>query len=347
MKTLNKILIDNTGSANEVILSLPFVNYLKTCFPKSNIEYLTSPENEPILTRVSSVSKIIHFRPKSDHYGYKGIGNLVNDLRSDGYDCVFHLHPQFKTAAAAYFSHIPIRIGIGWQRVSIFFNKRIFKFRCMPYNVYLPSAFNLADLLDCHQGEYIPQKFNIHLQRKELKFIDTIFQTIPYKKLIVLYLASGSKNNAWFTSHFQGLIEGLNQNTDYTITIIGKKPSIQILDILYKSNCKFINLVNQLNLAQIAALLNKADLFITDPSGPSSLALAFQKTAIVLFPFHKKHLFDFISSPPENSFLIIKPEILLNEQCKNKIFGYRRCLEEINLEELHNWIDRLLAEELE
>lgn len=114
-----RILVIKLGSMGDIVHCLPSVRQLRDHFPDAEIDWLVERKNKAVVDMGGLSVRVVPI----DTYQWRhspGIGSareiveFLWELRSDGYDCAIDFQGLLKSAFVGYLSSAPIRIG--WER---------------------------------------------------------------------------------------------------------------------------------------------------------------------------------------------------------------------------------------
>ncbi len=282
---IKKILVLRPDRLGDIILTLPVVRNLKDSFPEASITYLCTEYTSQILDSYSLISDLIIYDRENKHKGFKKILNLAHQLRERNFDLAIHLLPRYPLALATYLAQIKYTVGTGFRWYSFLFTHRQYDHR--KHNLYHEAEYNLRLLkkigIDSTYNPDVYSYFNfpetlIYSVQKIIteKFKDRTF--------IILHPRSGGSSIDWPLMNFINLIKLLNERGKYDVGITGVAAEKEFLAPLYQAGVKFVDLVGALNLDELAVFLRKADLFISNSTGPLHLAVAMGTRVLGFYP---------------------------------------------------------------
>jgi ADP-heptose:LPS heptosyltransferase len=108
---VQNILVIQTAFLGDAVLTLPFLNNLRTAYPSAAISVLCTPEIADVFERTPSVSKRVVFDKRGRDKSPAAIWRLAQRLREEKYDLAFLPHRSFKSALIAWLARIPRRVG--------------------------------------------------------------------------------------------------------------------------------------------------------------------------------------------------------------------------------------------
>jgi lipopolysaccharide heptosyltransferase I len=116
-RTFERILLIKLSAFGDVIHTVPVLVKLRARYPAARIDWLVTPENAELVRHHPAVSNVIHFQ-RQDYVRFgrswsatKGLVRLVSEIRRTRYDLAVDLHGQFRSALFALGSGAPVRVG--------------------------------------------------------------------------------------------------------------------------------------------------------------------------------------------------------------------------------------------
>lgn len=265
---LKRILIIQTASLGDVILSTPIIDKLHHFFPEANIDFLLKKGYESVFHKHPYLDLIITW--DKSHRKYHHLKALLTMIRATNYDVVINLQRFASSGFLTGFSGAKQRLGFNKNPFSLFFTKRakhkIGKSKGGPHEIErnLKLVEHLTD----------DSKFPIKLYPSKHDFAKVSqFKT---KKYITIAPAS-----LWFTKQYpedkwvEFVVSALLLEPDLLIYFLGAKNeknlcSRIILDSGIQSNS--INLAGKFSILESAALMKDAAMNYVNDSAPMHLA---------------------------------------------------------------------------
>ena len=129
----HKILIVKPSSLGDIVHSLPFLNSIKSCFPKSEIHWVIARglegllEGHPMVDKLIVINKDMWKKISKTGKTIKEIRQLFKSLRNENYDLVIDLQGLFRSGVITMATRAPVRIGFAEAREGsrLFYNKRV------------------------------------------------------------------------------------------------------------------------------------------------------------------------------------------------------------------------------
>ncbi len=263
---LKKILIIQTASLGDVILSTPVAEKLHHFYPEATIDYLIKSGyqkvfyNHPFITNVMTWDKS---QKKYDH-----LMEIINAVRKNKYDLVVNIQRFASSGLVTAFSGASFRVGFRKNPLSLFFTNRVShkigKHKSSPHE----TERNLK-LIESLTND---SSFPVRLYPSQHDYA----KVSQYKTRQYITVAPGS---LWFTKQFpeEKWVEFAGSlDNDLAVYFLGSPNEINLCErIIEKSgHADSINLAGKLSFLESAALMRDALINYVNDSAPMHLASA-------------------------------------------------------------------------
>jgi heptosyltransferase II len=292
---MNILVVRRHNQIGDMLCSLPLYRALKKKYPESSITLVASPTNysipfkklNPFLDQVIFYDKT---SIKTTFYFYK-------KLRQKKY----RLGIVPSTVKVSTTSHIINFLSGAKQRVgvksidgvknpaAILLNKSA-DFNWVNNKVHQTERnLQIARLAGCDLPDD-KEEFSLKISPEDLEYSDKFIKQnfTEYKKLIIgFHPGAGKSANVWRTDNFLSLIEKLYKKYNNYILItcgeIDEEVIGKIKEGLIRKEIKF-TLAENFSILQLAAVLGKINLYITNDTGPMHIAAMTNVNQISLIP---------------------------------------------------------------
>ena len=351
MKKINlsgkeKFLIVRTDRMGDVILSVPVLEAIKSSFPKAHVIMMVSPYVKDVLNNNPHLDDVIIDDCKNIHKGIGGFFRLIKKIRGEKFDVCVLLHPTLRLAILLFLSGIRYRIGTGYRWYQIFFNRKIYQHR--KKNLKHESDYNMDMLepLGIKTQRILPK---VYLSKSEENFADQIFEDYKIKKenvLLAFHPGSGDSSLNLPIKRFAQAADSLIEDIKAKVFITGTEGEKGLANLMesYMRN-KPINLVGKTNLRQLASLLKRIDVLISNSTGPMHLSVALGTPTVAIFcPIFSAGPIRW--GPCGDGHEVILPPVPICFKCKPKSCPYYDCMEKIKAEQIVSRVKLILKEKI-
>lgn len=265
-----RILIIHTAFIGDIVLSTPLIKKIKDTYPDSDITYVTTPSGEAILKNNPHLNNIIVYDKRGEHKGISGVWQLGKRLRYENFNMVITPHRYLRSSILSWLSRSPIRKGYDIASGSCLFTEKI-KYDRTKHEVEKLLSFVDPENKKRYEIELYPGE-------KEKMKGDNLWKENLLEDKKVVVLAPGSKwfTKQWPVEYFNKLAESLKKLSNVRLIVVGGKDEINLP--IEKENT--IDMRGKTSLLELADILSRADVVVTNDSSPIHIASAFKKPRI-------------------------------------------------------------------
>ena len=270
-----KIVVSRTDNIGDVILSLPVFATLKKSFSEAETIALVGNYTSGIVRSSPHVNTVI----TSD--ADESLWATYKKLKAIGADVMVALFPRFKIAAAALLAGIPIRIGTAYRWYSVLFNKKVYEHRKDSVKSEAEYNLTLLEPLGCKE-QILDTTLNIDVRASRM--VDGFANDHCLSKFIAIHPGSGGSASEWDAENFRELIKEITNLSDLNVVVTGIASEHYTCAKICEGLGNAINTAGRFSLLEFVALLSKADLFISNSTGPLHIAAAVGTPLIGIYP---------------------------------------------------------------
>lgn len=333
------LLIVRTDRIGDVILSLPLAEIIKKYYPGCKITFLVRNYTKAILENHPFIDNVLLLKEENEKVSVLKNVELIKGL---GFDSSIIVYPTFQTSLIIFLSGIKNRIGTGYRWYSFLFNHKIYEHRKfaekheLEYNVNLLDAFGIKE--NVNPGGV---NFNLTINKKSQEKIKNLYKDYGInndKLIIIIHPGSGGSAVDLPLNKFKELVEALSNKDEFQILLTGNKQEMGMCEEL-KINNKIKNLAGMLNLSELIALIDKADIFVANSTGPLHIAAALGKYTVGFYP----NLLVCSAKrwgPYTNKKVIFSPKKECSD-CEREQCNKSECMNSIDVKEVVEEIDKI------
>jgi lipopolysaccharide heptosyltransferase I len=310
-RNFERILLIKPSAVGDVIHTLPVLAKLRARYPKARIDWLLTPAISELIERHPALSRAIHFdrhvfaRWWRNWRSAVSLARFLARLRWANYDLVIDLHGQFRSALVALATGAPTRIGFdrpfdgprsqsdrqlvaeayrhGWT------GAREGAWLAYTHRIRIPNIDThavdrylwLGPLLGLDEG---PPEFQVPVPPEAQARISTLLKSHGLLEQPLAVLVPGT---LWETKHWH--VEGFAQvahhlvNTGRAVVLAGSPGERGRCKTVADLCPKVCDLSGQTTLSELAALLQRAEICVTNDSGSMHLAVALGRPVVSVF----------------------------------------------------------------
>ncbi len=310
-RDFQNILLIKLSALGDVVHTFPLLNKLRRRYPKARIDWLVASDIAELLRDNAAIANVIEF-PREEWSKplrwapYAGAARLIARLRAAQYDLVVDLQGQLRSAIFAFASGAPVRIGFDRPRKDIWktlareipeeAKKHAWKgaregsWLAYTHHIALPT-------LDVHPVErYLGMTpliglddaapdFSFPIPPEATTRIDALLDYYDIGKIKpVVVIAPGSNWNTkqWRRDGFAEVARHFLQKT-FAVVLIGSDAERALCEDVAKLAPGAVDLAGETTLAELAALIRRSTIAVTNDSGPMHLAVALDRPVVSVF----------------------------------------------------------------
>lgn len=303
------ILLMRTDHLGDMLLTLPMATAIKTAWPTCRISVLASAANAAAAGHHPHVDHVEIDPQESKDSNLTGVRELAHRLRALQCDAAVIVHPTPRLAVAAYLARIPNRVGTAFRAYSILFNRRVRQHRRGVTGKHEAELnIELLQALGIEASPAQPSPWRIDGEDRE--WVGQLLQEcgLEPQRFAVLHPGSAGSAMNWAAEQYAQLGRALAA-TGTSVAITGGPGEValtrQVVDAIGPTA---VDLGGRMNLAQLAALLAQAAVYVGSSTGPTHLAAAVGTPVVGLYPPLRSTLPQ-RWRPLGNDVVIVQPEV--------------------------------------
>ncbi len=270
---MERILIVNVNWRGDVLFSTPFIRALRKNYPGSFIACLVVPRCHEILVNNPYLNELIVYDEDSIHKGISGKLKFISELRKRNFDTVFLLHRSFTRRLLTFLAGIPQRIGYDSKKRGFLLTQKVKPpqkdIHRIDYFLNLARAVGIRTENKCYE---------FFISSKDCEYADSWLAKQGIGKEDFLAVINPGGNwllKRWPKRNFAQLADKLVTKYGAKIVISGAAKDAPLAQEITASMSKeAVISCGQTTLRQLGGILRRANLVISNDSGPMHIALA-------------------------------------------------------------------------
>ncbi len=280
-----RILLVRTDRLGDVILTLPMLSNLRSCFPDAFIAMLLRRYTGAIMEGNPYLNEQIWYdREDAELIPF---GAMKSILRKHDFDTAIVVYPTFRLALLMFASGIPVRIGTGYRSYSLLFNRRVYEHRKDARLHEVEYNLNLLKELGCKSSS--APEFLIKITPQTTERVGELLREAgvgPKENIAVLHPGSGGSAREWGAANFGSLAQKfVYNNTRVIVTGTDKERSL-VERVVDTSGNTAISFAGKLSMKELAALVHRSKVFVANSTGPIHVAAAMGTPVVGMYPQH-------------------------------------------------------------
>jgi lipopolysaccharide heptosyltransferase I len=304
-RRFDRILLIKPSAFGDVLHALPVLVKLRARYPNAQIDWLITPENADLVRHHPALSNTVLFA-RRDYGQWKrmlaagtGLLKLVSALQSANYDLVIDLHGQFRSALFTLACGAPVRIGFdrpvrltavrGWVPTTRhgWRGAREGSWLAYTYRIPIPT-------LDVHAVDrYLwlgpilglddsPADLRVYWPAESDVWADSFLRRQGIQSFALLVPGTLWRTKHWHEQGFAA-VGRYFMRQGLTVILLGTKRERARCEAIAAACPGALDLSGQTTLSQLAALMNRSAISVTNDSGSMHLAVALNRPVVCVF----------------------------------------------------------------
>lgn len=287
-----RILIVAPKWVGDLVMATPVFRALRQRYPNSHIAILTRSQFEPVLAGGDWMDEVIHWpadKGQSKPKRRQSFLGFAAELRDRRFDWAVLLTNSFRSALLARLASIPRRIGYDRDGRGLLLTDRLLASKTKGKFIPVPAIryYNaVARYLGCRECSAHTELFTTPA---EDALADSVIQSAtvqPGQPIVVLNTAASfGTAKCWLPERFAEVADRLIEETGAAVFIVFGPKEIQVAYQVAADMRHKATLLDKpiMSLGASKAIIRKADLLITNDTGPRHFAIAFDTPVITIF----------------------------------------------------------------
>ncbi len=273
-----RILIIKPSSLGDIIHAIPVLRLLRLKFPQAHLAWFIHEKWADIIRGHPDLDEILTWS-----FRWSRLPGLFKIFREKKFDLAVDLQGLFRSGAISYLSGAPVRVGFknGREGSSLFYTHRV---SVPQHPIHAIDRYLLvAKVLGAVPSDPV---CTIPISLADEQVVDDLLREVglvPSQHFVALNPTARWRTKRWPIERFAQLTDHV-QASGTTVVVIGGEgdiPVIRRMQSLMKTHPVIV--AGKTSLKQLAALLSRAELLITNDSGPMHLAVAVGTPVVALF----------------------------------------------------------------
>jgi len=309
----SRILLIKLSAVGDVVHTFPFLNRLRRQYPAARIDWVLKPAIAELVRHHPAIDNVVLYPHQASHGlrpGWQALAagtSLIAELRSVRYELVIDLHGQLRTAILALATGAPKRIGFDRPRAEVWRASerkipppaRKHAWQGAREGSWLAYTHRLSiPTLDMHAVDrYLRFGMMLGLAEDGVDFSFAIPDSsvaradrllreyvggVDDSRLTVIAPGTIWETKHWSTEGFAQVARHLIRN-NLIVVLIGSSSERAVCQQVASAAPGAVNLAGVTTLSELAALIRRAAICITNDSGPMHLAVALNRPVVSIF----------------------------------------------------------------
>ena len=279
---VRRVVFIRTDRLGETLLNLPVIASLKAALPHAVLTLLVQTELAPLMARAPGVNHVLAVGTTPGTWWMRALA-LSRLLQPCRFDLAVVSNPMKELHAAVWLAGIPLRVGYD-RKWGFLLTHRLPDRKALgerheaAYNLDLLRALGLPVVASTHWQ--LPRFEREEVEVQHLLEQQGLGSADPF---IAIHPWTSNPRKQWPLDRFERLIQLIVERLQTRVVLIGGKEEAGHLQRVAPPSGRVADLVGRCSLTQLAALLQRARLLVSNDSGPVHLAAAVGTPTVVLF----------------------------------------------------------------
>ncbi len=278
-----RILVVRTDRIGDVLLSTPVIKALRQRYAHAYIAMMVSPYARQIVEGNPYLDEVIIYDKDNQHKSWLASFQFSRHLKKKKFDLAVILHPTNRAHLVSFLSAIPKRVGYNCKLGFLLTDRIEHLKQCgekheLEYNLdllkYLGITVQDKDL-------FMPLGDSAQGWAQALLEAEGVNST---DKILAVHPGASCRSKLWPAERFAAAADKLSQKYGFKVLVVaGPKDISAAAELNRHMQAPVVNLAGKTSVAQLACLLKRSSLFISNDSGPVHIASAVGTPVISIF----------------------------------------------------------------
>jgi lipopolysaccharide heptosyltransferase I len=309
-REFRKILLIKLSAVGDVVHTIPVLNKLRRRYPTAQLDWLVTPPIAELLRHHSGITNVIEFEREAWSTPWRltpfaSYARLAAKLRAAAYDLVIDMHGQFRTAALTLATRAPARIGFDRPRAGVWdasprkFPEQARKHAWqgaregswLAYTHHIPVPtldlhavdryLNVGPILGLDREH---ADFSFPIPQSAVSHVEALLAQHGVNRRQIVIMAPGTiwETKHWGNDKFAEVARHF-MSKGFAVVLIGSRRERIVCEEVADLARGAVDLAGMTTLSELAALIRRSAISITNDSGPMHLAVALSRPVVSIF----------------------------------------------------------------
>lgn len=341
--TPKRILVIRLDRIGDVVLSTPVVQELRQHFPHAFVAMMVRPPCRELIEGHPSLDEVIVYDKEGRERGVLGTIRFALRLRRYEFDTALVLHPSNRSHWVPWLAAIPTRIG--YRRKSAWLLTHRLPHRKQEGRRH-EAAYTLELLQPFGITPVVPKPLIVVREAagRQVEAMLAAASIQPTDRLVGVHPSASCISKRWMPERFAQVADRLAAEHGVRICLVAGDEDARYADqVVQAMQQPVTNFAGRLSLGQLAALLQRCRLLISNDSGPVHIAAAVGTPVVDIFGRNQAGLSPQRWGPLGEGHVILHKEVgcvtCLAHECDINFL----CLSTLQVEEVYQAAVSVLA----
>ena len=273
LEQVNRILIIRLAPLGETVLTTPVIRALRRHFREAHIAYMVAPTREDLVSANPHLNEVLTYQTS--------VPKLIYQIARRKFQMAVILQPTFRLVLHTFLARIPLRIGFETNTGG----KKLLNV-AVPNNTAQHETQRYLDVVRALGVEVADDEPEAFVNNEGKAWIDNFLKIQKIddgKPIIGLNPGAATVYRRWDAANFAVLGDLLHEaHRAHIVITTGPREGELATQIAAQMSHSSV-IVNQATPMQLAALLQRCNLYISNDTGPMHLSTAVKTPTIALF----------------------------------------------------------------
>jgi heptosyltransferase-1 len=278
----HRIALIKPSSLGDILHSLPLLTALRQRYPQAHITWIINQGYECLVRGHPDLTDTLAFDRTAGRAGWwvgaRTFARFLAGIRSRHFDLVIDLQGLFRSGLMAAASGAPRRVGLSTAREgATLFYTDVVRIADAAKVHAVDRYWRVAEVLGGGAG---PRRFHVPLTEEAQRWAGDALAPLPRPWLMV-GVGSRWRTKRWPPGHFAALIRRGQRRFGGSTILVGGPDEMQLAAAARaEMTGPTRDLTGRTTLAQLAALVARADVVVANDTGPLHLAVALGRPTV-------------------------------------------------------------------
>jgi lipopolysaccharide heptosyltransferase I len=309
-RDFRKILLIKLSAVGDVIHTIPVLNKLRRRYPAAQLDWLVTPPIAELLRHNPAITNVIEFAREDwskpwTLTPFASYARLAAKLRANAYDLVVDMHGQVRTAVFTLATGAPVRIGFDRPRARVWdASSRTFSAEArkhawqgaregswLAYTHHIPVPtldlhavdryLSVGPILGLEEG---PPNFSFPVPQAAIARVESLLRQHDIAGAQLVAMAPGTiwETKHWGTDKFSEVARHFLQK-GFAVALMGTRRERVVCEEVARLAPGAVDVAGETTLTELAALVRRSAISVTNDSGPMHLAVALDRPVVSVF----------------------------------------------------------------
>ena len=276
---MRNILLIRLSSLGDIVLTSPAIRAVRRHFPKARISMLVASQSADLLTENPHLDEVLRFNRRAKDKDTAEMLRMTHILRERQFDLTIDFQRKFRTSLLGYLSGAKCRVGYHQPKGLL----------C---SIRVPDSTGHAidryfALLHAVGIAAKDRTLELFLSESDRKYARDAMEKLSIngdRPTVGLFPGAGWKLREWMPDRFAAIGDRLVRHFDAQVIVFGgpheRRLANYVIDLMTEQAISF---AGTHQIRQLAALIERCNLFLTNDTGPMHIATALRTPTVALF----------------------------------------------------------------